>query len=165
MPLEPKKTGVKPRGSAVAAHKDFVMEGIEQDKDITLVQLQSALEDAHGLKVSLTTIHRALQSFGLTYIADSKSVGGADLEAAIKRNPNKMIKRSKGDARALPKNALNKSGTAIQPDALKSLSFMLVQLNGLNSFGGTDVPALPFRPQVRLLGLSSRRMGSDARAV
>lgn len=65
--LEPKKTGAKPRCNAVAAYKDFVMEVIDQDNDITLVQLQGALEDAHGLKVSLATIHRALKSFGLTY--------------------------------------------------------------------------------------------------
>ena len=67
LPLEPSKVGAKPRGSSLQKHQDFLMEIIEQDNDITLVQLQSALEDAYDLDVSLPTIHRALKSFGLTY--------------------------------------------------------------------------------------------------
>ena len=48
-------------------YKAFFEELIEQDADMTLAELCSALEEAHGLRASASGLCRALKRFGFTY--------------------------------------------------------------------------------------------------
>lgn len=59
----PRKTG---RGRLAPFH-DFLIELIHQDPDITLKELQGALEHAHGVRASVSGINQALKRLGYTY--------------------------------------------------------------------------------------------------
>ena len=58
-----RKTG---RGK-LAPYSDFLIELAHQDPDITLSELQSALEHAHGVRSSVSGIDQALRRLGYTY--------------------------------------------------------------------------------------------------
>lgn len=65
--LEPEKCG-RPKGNGkLAPHKDLLIEFVEQDPDITLVELRGALIDAEGVTVGVTAIFRMLKRLGFTY--------------------------------------------------------------------------------------------------
>jgi len=65
--LEPEKCG-RPEGyGKLAPHKDFLAELVEQDPDITLVELRGALIDAEGVTVGVPAIFRMLRRLGFTY--------------------------------------------------------------------------------------------------
>ena len=48
-------------------YRDFLVELIHQDPDITLKELQGALADAHDVTVSVSGIDQALKRLGYTY--------------------------------------------------------------------------------------------------
>ena len=63
----------KPQGRApgtagkLAEHKAFLLEVVRAEPDITLKELAGALAEAHGVKVQLSSLHRALQRAGHSY--------------------------------------------------------------------------------------------------
>lgn len=70
----------KPQGRApgtvgkLAVHLDFLIERVRSEPDITLQELANALSEARGVKVQLSSIHRALIRAGYSY---KKRAGGA----------------------------------------------------------------------------------------
>ncbi len=65
--LAPAKCG-RPLGWGVmGAHRAFLIELVEQDPDISLMELRDALADAEGVEVHYSTISYALRRFGFTY--------------------------------------------------------------------------------------------------
>ena len=63
----------RPQGRApgtagkLAAHKAFRLEIVRAEPDITLRELAGALAEAHGVKVQLSSLHRALRRAGTSY--------------------------------------------------------------------------------------------------
>lgn len=66
--VAPKRQGRAP-GTAgkLAPHMDFLIEVVQCEPDITLRELAGALEDACGVRVQLSSIHRALANAGYSY--------------------------------------------------------------------------------------------------
>lgn len=65
--LEPQKCG-RPAGvGKLGPHKDFLVELVEQDPDITLAELREALIHAEGVTVGIPAIFRMLKRLGFTY--------------------------------------------------------------------------------------------------
>lgn len=70
----------KPQGRApgtvgkLAAHIGFLLKKVKSEPDITLAELASALRQAKGVEVQLSSIHRALIRAGYSY---KKRPGGA----------------------------------------------------------------------------------------
>ena len=66
--VAPKPQG-RPPGTAgkLAAHKAFLLEVVRAEPDITLKELAGALAEAHGVKVQLSSLHRALRRAGISY--------------------------------------------------------------------------------------------------
>ena len=64
---------VKPQGrpagqfGKLAPHMDFLIEIVRAEPDITLAELNNALEDTFGLRVQPSSIHRALHRAGFSY--------------------------------------------------------------------------------------------------
>lgn len=48
-------------------HKDFLVELVEQDPDITLAELRGALIDAEDVTLGIPAIFRMLRRLGFTY--------------------------------------------------------------------------------------------------
>lgn len=63
----------KPQGRApgtagkLVAHQVFLLEVVRAEPDITLKELAGALAEAHGVKVQLSSLHRALRRAGYSY--------------------------------------------------------------------------------------------------
>lgn len=63
----------KPQGRApgtagkLAPHKAFLLEVVQAEPDITLRELAGALAEAHGVRVQLSSLHRALRRAGISY--------------------------------------------------------------------------------------------------
>jgi len=63
----------KPQGRApgtagkLAPHKAFLLEIVRAEPDITLKELAGALLEAHGVRVQLSSLHRALVRAGTSY--------------------------------------------------------------------------------------------------
>jgi len=73
--VAPKPQGRPPgKVGKLAPHVGFLVEVVESDPDITLRELAGALNDAEGVRVQLSSIHRALIRAGYSY---KKSPGGA----------------------------------------------------------------------------------------
>jgi transposase len=66
--IAPKAQGRAP-GTAgkLAPHVVFLTEIVAAEPDITLRELSGALVETHGLRVDLSSIHRALDRAGLSY--------------------------------------------------------------------------------------------------
>lgn len=66
--LAPKPQGRAP-GTAgkLAAHRAFLLEIVRAEPDITLRELAGALSEAHGVRVQLSSLHRALRRAGQSY--------------------------------------------------------------------------------------------------
>lgn len=67
----------KPQGRApgkLVAHIAFLVERVTSEPDITLQELATALREARGVEVQLSSIHRALIRAGYSY---KKRLGGA----------------------------------------------------------------------------------------
>ena len=66
--IAPKPQGRAP-GTAgkLAAHQAFLLEIVRAEPDITLKELAGALLEAHGVKVQLSSLHRALRRAGTSY--------------------------------------------------------------------------------------------------
>ncbi len=66
--IAPKAQGRAP-GTAgkLAVHTVFLTEIVAAEPDITLRELSGALIETHGLRVELSSIHRALARAGLSY--------------------------------------------------------------------------------------------------
>ena len=56
-----------PPGSKLDAHAAFILELVEETKDIALTEIADRLVDAHGLRVHPTTIWYFLSRLGLTH--------------------------------------------------------------------------------------------------
>ena len=63
--VAPKPQGWAP-GTAgkLALHKAFLLEVVRAEPDITLKELAGALLEAHGVRVQLSSLHRALRRAG-----------------------------------------------------------------------------------------------------
>jgi transposase len=73
--VAPKPQGRRPGTvGKLAPHIGFLIEVVKSDPDITLRELSGALEDACGVQVWLSSIHRALVRTGYSY---KKRAGGA----------------------------------------------------------------------------------------
>jgi len=68
----------------LGAHKAFLLELVEQDPDITMVELQAALLDAEGVHVHQSSLSRALRRLGFTYEKSrwSRTSGGDPMSSA-----------------------------------------------------------------------------------
>ena len=66
--VSPKARGRAP-GTAgkLAAHRAFLLEIVQAEPDITLKELAGALAEAHGVRVQLSSLHRALRRAGTSY--------------------------------------------------------------------------------------------------
>lgn len=64
----PKPQG-RPAGKfgKLASHRDFLLDIVRAEPDITLKELAAALSDTHGVDVRLSSLHRALERAGLSY--------------------------------------------------------------------------------------------------
>ena len=51
----------------LAAHQAFLLEIVQAEPDITLKELAGALAEAHGVRVQLSSLHRALRRAGHSY--------------------------------------------------------------------------------------------------
>lgn len=66
-------TRAKPQGrlpgtaGKLVAHTGFLLEIVQSDPDITLAELAGALEEAEGVLVHVSSIHRALVRAGYSY--------------------------------------------------------------------------------------------------
>lgn len=65
--LEPKRRGRNTGWGKLAPHMDFFAELIEQDPDITLVELRDALAAAEGVAAHISSIGAALAKQGYRY--------------------------------------------------------------------------------------------------
>ena len=66
--VSPKLQGRAPGlAGKLAGHRAFLLEIVRAEPDITLKELAGALLEAHGLKVQLSSLHRALQRAGYSY--------------------------------------------------------------------------------------------------
>jgi transposase len=74
--VAPKAQG-RPPGKAgkLAAHIGFLLERVKAEPDITLQELATALSEARGVKVQLSSIHRALIRAGNSYKKRADSAG------------------------------------------------------------------------------------------
>ena len=65
---EPKPQG-RPtsRFGKLARYRDFLLEIVQAEPDITLKELACALAETHGVEVQLSSLHRALERAGLSY--------------------------------------------------------------------------------------------------
>ncbi len=59
----PRRTG----SGRLVPYEDFLTELVEQEPDITLKELQGALEHAHGVRASISGIDQVLRRCGFTY--------------------------------------------------------------------------------------------------
>lgn len=63
----------RPQGRAagtvgkLAAHRAFLVEVVRAEPDITLKELAGALLEAEGVRVNLSSLHRALKAAGYAY--------------------------------------------------------------------------------------------------
>lgn len=72
--VAPKRQGRPPgKVGKLAPHIGFLIEVVRSDPDITLRELAGALEEAEGVRVQLSSIHRALARAGYSY---KKRAGG-----------------------------------------------------------------------------------------
>lgn len=51
----------------LAPHRDFLLEIVQAEPDITLKELAAALSETFGVDVQLSSLHRALRRAGLSY--------------------------------------------------------------------------------------------------
>ncbi len=51
----------------LAGHRAFLLEIVRAEPDITLKELAGALAQAHGVRVQLSSLHRALRRAGYSY--------------------------------------------------------------------------------------------------
>ena len=51
----------------LAPHREFLLEIVQAEPDITLKELAAALAETHGVDVQLSSLHRALERTGLSY--------------------------------------------------------------------------------------------------
>jgi transposase len=65
--ISPAKCGRPVGWGKLGACKDFLLEVVAQDPDITLRELQGALAEAEGVHVNQTSLSRALGRLGFTY--------------------------------------------------------------------------------------------------
>lgn len=65
--LVPRKCGRPVGWGKLGPYRAFLQELVEQDPDITMSELQSALKDAEGVVVHESSLSRALRRLGFTY--------------------------------------------------------------------------------------------------
>ena len=64
----PKPQG-RPAGQSckLSQYRDFLLEIVQSEPDITLKELACALAETHSVEVQLSSLHRALERAGLSY--------------------------------------------------------------------------------------------------
>ena len=63
--VSPKPQGrAQGMGGKLAGHRAFLLESMRAEPDITLKELAGALLEAHGVRVQLSSLHRALRRAG-----------------------------------------------------------------------------------------------------
>jgi len=82
--LVPAKCGRPPGAGKLGAFRDFLVELVSQDPDITLFELRDALVEAEGVHVHHSAIARALNRLGFSYKKSrwSRTNGGAQMSPA-----------------------------------------------------------------------------------
>ena len=66
--VAPKRQGRPPgRFGKLAQHLDFLVDIVRAEPDITLKALASALSETEGVRVQLSSLHRALDRAGFSY--------------------------------------------------------------------------------------------------
>lgn len=65
--LDPAPNRRKTGRGKLAPYSDFLIELVHQDPDITLAELQGALEHAHEVRVSVSGVDQALKRLGYTF--------------------------------------------------------------------------------------------------
>jgi len=65
--LVPAKGGRPPGSGKLGAFRDFLVELVAQDPDMTLFELRDALAEAEGVEVHHSAIARALSGLGFSY--------------------------------------------------------------------------------------------------
>ena len=55
------------RFGKLAPHREFLLEIVQAEPDITLKEMAAALSETHGVDVQLSSLHRALDRAGLSY--------------------------------------------------------------------------------------------------
>ncbi len=76
--LAPAKCGRPPGAGKLGAFRDFLVELVSQDPDITLFELRDALAAAEGVRVHHSAIARALARLGFSYKKSRWSRTNAD---------------------------------------------------------------------------------------
>ncbi len=85
--LAPGKCGRPPGLGKLSPHRDFLLELLGQDPDITLFELQGALAEAEGVRVHHSAIARALVRLGFTYKKSRWWRMNGDVPASRRRVP------------------------------------------------------------------------------
>ncbi len=82
--LVPAKCGRPPGAGKLGAFRDFLMEMVTQDPDITLFELRDALATAEDVRVHHSAIARALARLGFSFKKNrwSRTNGGALISSA-----------------------------------------------------------------------------------
>jgi transposase len=65
--LAPAKCGRPPGSGKLGPYREFLLELVGHDPDITLFELQGALAEAEGVRVHPSAIARMLKKLGFTY--------------------------------------------------------------------------------------------------
>ena len=101
--LAPAKCGRPPWSGKLGPYREFLLELVGHDPDITLVELQGALAEAEAVRVHHSAIARALRRLGFTYKKSrwSQTNGG---------DPTLQRRAPSGYAAASPSCARGRSG-------------------------------------------------------
>ena len=64
--VEPRPLGGDKRSHRIEAHADEILTLVEETPDLTLAEIAAHLEQAHGLRVALSTVWRFFERRGIT---------------------------------------------------------------------------------------------------
>jgi transposase len=72
---EPARQGRPPGGGKLAAHRDFLIEQVQAEPDITMPELAARLTSARGVTVLPASLSRVLCAAGFTYKKSADGLG------------------------------------------------------------------------------------------
>jgi transposase len=73
--VEPKKQG-RPRGSGkLGSHRDFIIDQVKREPDITMPEIAARLEAERGVKVDPSNVSKLLCAAGWTYKKSASGLG------------------------------------------------------------------------------------------
>jgi transposase len=76
--VEPKKQGRPPGSGKLGPHRDFILDQVKRQPDITMPELAARLEAERGVKADPSNISKLLCAIGYTY---KKSAAGSGARA------------------------------------------------------------------------------------